>query len=135
MAIAIKFDEAVGCYFIRWTGTITAKEYLSHFRIVLDRPWFRKGLNAIHDRRNAVLEFVLKDVLTKANTYDMIALAFGETKRAVLVSGVEDMQLMRMFVSASKKAMGVVEYFDSYDDARAWVGLPEDYPDPFEDAW
>ena len=135
MAMAFKFDEAVGCYFVRWTGTITAEEYQSHFRVVHAKPWFRKGLNAIHDRRNAVIGFERADVLTKARTFDMIAPAYGDIKSAVLVSGAEDMRLMSAFVGASVKAQGSVDYFDNYNDARAWVELPEDYPDPFEDAW
>ncbi len=135
MAIAFRFDEAVGCYFVRWTGTITAEEYRSYYRIVLDKPWFRTGLNAIHDARNAVNEFMQSDVLTMANTYDMVASMYGEGKGAILVSSVEDKQLLGTFVGASVKAIGFFEFFDNYDDARAWVGLPEDYSDPFEDTW
>ena len=135
MAMTIKFDEAVGCYFVRWTGTVTAWEYSSYRGIVLARPWFRKGLNDIHDTRNAVLEFTRTDVLIEANSYDMIASAFGDGKGAVLVSGVENTRLLRTLVGASVKAQGFIKFFDNYDNARAWVGLPEDYPDPFEDAW
>ena len=65
----------------------------------------------------------------------MIASVYGGIKSAVLVSGAEDMRLMSAFVGASVKAQGSVDYFDNYDDAKAWVGLPEDYPDSFEDAW
>ena len=135
MAFAIKFDESVSCCFFLWTGTVTAEEYLTYYRKVLAEPWFRKGLNAIHDRRDAVLEFVQSDVLTQANTWDMIASVFGESKCAVLVSGVEDKRLLETFVGASMKAVGLVKIVENYDDARAWVGLPEDYPDPFGDAW
>ena len=135
MAIAIKFDESVGCYFVRWTGAITAEEYQSSYRIVFAKPWFKTGLNAIHDNRNAVMEFVRTDVLTKAHTYDMVASVFGEGKGASLVSSVEDKRLLETFVSASVKAKDMVKIFVNYDDARAWVGLPEDYPDPSEDAW
>ena len=135
MAIAIKFDEAAGCYFVRWTGAITAEEYQSHFRTVIAEPWFRKGLNEIGDWRNGVIGFTRTDILTKAGTYDMIASAFGESKGAVLVSGVEDKLFLSTFQGASVKAIGVVKFFLNYDDARAWVGLPEDYPDPFEDTW
>ena len=135
MSFAFKFDEAVGCYFVRWTGTITAEEYNSYFKIVLAKPWFQQGLNDMHDARDAVIEFMRTDVLLQAHTYDMVASAFGEAKSAVLVTGAENMRLMRTFVGASVEAKGFVETFDNYDDARAWVGLPEDYPDPFEDAW
>ena len=78
MAIAIKFDEAVGCYFVRWTGNVTAEEYHSEYKMVVNQPWFRKGLPAIHDRRNATMEFTQMDVLTKAGTWDMVASIFGE---------------------------------------------------------
>ena len=135
MAITIIFDEAVDCYFVRWTGTITSAEYQSSYRIILGRPWFRTELNVIHDWRNAVMEFTRTDVLAKANTFDTVASAFGEIISAVLVSGAEDKQLMSAFVDASVKAQGSVEYFDNYDAARAWAELPEDYPDPFEDTW
>ena len=135
MAMTIIFDEAVDCYFVRWTGTITSAEYQSSYRIILGRPWFGKDLNVIHDWRNTVMEFTRTDVLAKANTFDTVASAFGEMISAVLVSGAEDKQLMSAFVGASVKARDSVEYFDSYDDARAWVGLPEDYPDPFKVAW
>ena len=135
MAIAIKFDESIGCYFVRWTGTITAEEYLSYYRIVLAKPWFRPDLNAIHDGRSAVMEFIQSDVLTMANTYDMVASMYGRGKGAILVSGVENKRLLSTFVGASVKAVGFFEIFDNYDDARAWVGLPKDYSDPFEDSW
>ena len=65
----------------------------------------------------------------------MVASVFGEGKGAILVSGAEDMRLLRTFVGASEKARGVIDFFYDYDDARAWIELPEDYPDPFEDEW
>ncbi len=50
-------------------------------------------------------------------------------------SGAEDMQLLSTFVGALAKAQDSHGYFDNYEAARAWVGLPDDYPDPFEDEW
>ena len=135
MAIAFKFDEAAGCYFVSWTGTIPVDEYYSHFRTVIAKPWFRKELNVIHDLRNAGLESVRANVLTKSLAYDSVASEFGDGTGAVLVSGVADKRFLSLFVTASVKARGLVESFDNDDDARTWAGLPEDYPDPFEDAW
>ena len=135
MAIAFKFYEAAGCYFVSWTGTIPVDEYYSYFRTVIAKPWFRKELNVIHDLRSAGMESVRANVLTKSLAYDSVASEFGDGKGAVLVSSVEDKGFLSLFVTASVKAKGLVESFDNYDDARAYVGLPEDYPDPFEDEW
>ena len=135
MAMAIKIDEAVGCYFVRWAGTVTAEEFQAYYRIVFAEPWFREGLNVIHDGRNAVIEFSRTDVLDSAHTYDMVASAFGDCRIAKLLTDAEETRLLQTFIGASAKAKGVVEIFDNYDDARAWVGLPEDYPDPFKDEW
>ena len=82
-----------------------------------------------------MFEITLADVFTKADTYDMVARAFGDGKGAFLVSEAQDMRLWRKGIGASVEARDLVKIFDNYDDARAWVGLPEDYPDPFEDEW
>ena len=135
MSYTFKFDEAVGCFFVRWTGTITAGEYHSIYRMARGQPWFREGLKRIHDSRNAVLAFTPTDVLSQARTFDVVAPEFGEVRGAIIMSRAEDMVLLRTFVGASEKAQTFVKIFDNYDDARAWAGLPEDYPDPFEDDW
>ena len=48
---------------------------------------------------------------------------------------VGDTLLPRTFVGTSRKSQSLVEIFDNYEAARAWVGLPHDYPDPFEEVW
>ena len=53
MAMVFKSDEAVGCSFVRWTGTVTAEAFQSNDRTVFTEPWFRKGLSVIHDGRQA----------------------------------------------------------------------------------
>ncbi|MFP6742717.1 MAG: hypothetical protein VCD33_14020 [Alphaproteobacteria bacterium] len=116
-------------------GTITAGEYHSYYRIIVASPWFRAGLKRIHDCRGAVMTFTPTEVLSQASTYDTMAAAFGEDRGALIFGGAEGTKLMRAFLDASTKVQGFVEIFDNYADARTWVGLPEDCPDPFVDAW
>ena len=116
-------------------GTITAGEYHSYYRIILARPWFRAGLKRIHDSRDAVMAFTPTDVLSQAKTYETVAASFGEDRGAIIFSRTEDKRLLQTFLGASVKAQGFVKIFDNYDAARAWVGLPEDYGDPFQDTW
>ncbi len=72
--------------------------------------------------------------VTKANIDDIVASAFGEGNGAILVRSGADMRLLKRGLGASVESCGLVKILYNYDAARAWVGLPEDYPDPFEDA-
>ena len=78
------------------------------------------------------IEIGRADTLTMADAYDLVAPAFGEGRGAILVNGSDDMRLLKRGVGASAKARDLVRVFYNYDAARAWLALPEDYPDPFE---
>ena len=126
------FDESVGCYFIEWSGTVEADEWQAWFREIANYPRFRKGLNGLHDLRQAAFRLDQQELLRVADILRMTEPMYGAGRVANVVPDEKSRALMQSFLSIARSLERSRKIFTSYEDAKAWLGLPVDYVAPFE---
>ena len=120
-------DESVDCYFIEWSGTVEADEWQAWFREIANFPWFRKGLNGLHDLRHAQIRlgrsksWMVADILQKTNSM------FGAGRVVHLVADQMNYALLQSYFSVTNTPERTRKVFTSYEDAKAWLGLPTNY--------
>ena len=134
MPKTIRFDHAVGCYFVRWTGRVHAEDVISFFGEIVRHPEFRFGMNALHDFRDAVVDLSQEDLDAIARSYAEVRPAFGDGKVAFLVTSDLSFDAARFFLTLADLEPGLIGVYRDYELARAWLGLPAGYEDPLVNA-
>ncbi len=128
----IAFDESVDCFFVEWVGTVDADEWQAWFEEMAGLPWFRLGLNGFHDLRQAQIRlgrsksWMVADILQKTKSM------FVAGRVAHLVADQRNYALLQSYFSAASTPERPRKVFTSYEDAKAWLGLPADYEGPFD---
>ena len=136
MPYILKSEDALGCIFIRWSGTFSSEEGAAHYREIAGYESFQQGSHLFHDVR-------LVDVDVPTNEIQKVATAASPKvdpdvvrKVAVLTSSDMGFGMMRMLASMRERPGLVLNVFRDLEEAKAWLGLPADLGDPFEDmAW
>ncbi len=136
MPYILKSDDARGCIFIKWRGTFSYEEGSAHYREVAEFVGFQRGSHLFHDIR-------LVDVDVPASEIHKVAVAASPKvdsnavrKVAILVSSDVGFGMMRMLALMRERPGLVLNVFRDLEEAKAWLGLPADVGDPFEDmAW
>ena len=126
----IAFDESVGCYFAVWAGPVVADEFLEFYRNVAKRPWFRPGLNGLHDFRQADIRANRSDTIRIASYRMMLREMFGPGRAARVVADRGSEKALRSIDVVVSDTDREVEVFTDYEAAKAWLGLPEGYEVP-----
>lgn len=98
---------------------------------IVHEPWFRPGLKVLHDFRSATAGPESSDVSSAAKLYNTIKGAFGKGKIAILVPDCGVATPAQMFVFLANGTNRLIKVFTACDQAMNWLGLPENYPDPF----
>ena len=131
MSWSISFDETVECCFVRWTGDLNLKVLWAFMRAVVGQPWFRPGLNVLHDFRDATAAPLDTEVRRLGSAFQSIKPAFGDSGRvALLVPKPEDLHLTQTYTSLARGSGREFEAFTDWNDARTWLGLGDDYVPP-----
>ncbi len=136
MPYILKSDDALGCIFIRWSGTFSSEEGAAHYREIAGYESFQQGSHLFHDVR-------LVDVDVPASEIHKVAVAASPKvdpntvrKVAILTSSDLGFGMMRMLAMMRELPELVLNVFRDLEEAKAWLGLPADLGDPFEDmAW
>ena len=136
MPYILKSDDALGCIFIRWSGTFSSEEGAAHYREIAGYESFQKGAHLFHDTR-------LVDVDVPTSEIQKVATAASPKvdpdivrKVAILASSDFGFGMMRMLALMRERPGLVLNVFRDLEEAKAWLGLPADLGDPFEDmAW
>ena len=136
MPYILKSDDALGCIFIRWSGTFSYEEGAAHYREIAGYESFQQGSHLFHDIR-------LVDVNVPAVEVRKVATAASPKvdpnivrKVAILTSSRLGFGMMRMLASMRERPGLALNVFRDLEEANAWLGLPADFGDPFEDmAW
>jgi hypothetical protein len=133
MPYILKSDDALGCIFIRWSGTFSYEEGAAHYREIAGYESFQQGSHLFHDIR-------LVDVNVPAVEVRKVAMAASPKvdpnivrKVAILASSRLGFGMMRMLASMRERPGLVLNVFRDLEKANAWLGLPADLGDPFED--
>lgn len=132
MPKAIRFDQPINCFFIRWLGQVHVEDMITYLREIVRHTEFRSGINALHDCRDAVVEQSQEDLDAIARRYTEVRPAFGDGKVAALVRSDLSFDAARLFLTLADLKPRLMGVYRDYEPARAWLGLPADYVDPFE---
>jgi hypothetical protein len=133
MPYALQIDEDHRCVFIKWRGVFSVAEIQAFRNETAGNTSFRRCSRRFHDLRDVDLNVPTSEVQRIANVAtppDARQIAYIG---AILVASDVDFGIMRMFVTLYKSPIRVLNVFRVHDEAKAWLGLPQDHPDIFRD--
>ncbi len=136
MPYILKSEDALGCIFIRWCGTFSNVEGAAHYREIAGYESFQQGSNLFHDVRLVDVDVPVSQIQSMAKAASPKMTATLVRKVAILTSSDLGFGMMRMLVLMRERPGLVLKVFRDLEEAKAWLGLPADLGDPFEDmAW
>ncbi len=136
MPYILKSDDALGCIFIRWSGTFSSEEGAAHYREIAGYESFQKGAHLFHDTRLVDVDVPTSEVRKVATAPSSKVDPDVVRKVAILASSDLGFGMMRMLAVMRERPGLVLNVFRDLEEAKAWLGLPADLGDPFEDmAW
>ena len=136
MPYILKSDESLGCIFIRWSGTFSSEEGAAHYREIAGYESFQKGAHLFHDTRLVDVDVPTSEVQKVATAASPKVEPDVVRKVAILASSDLGFGMMRMLALMRERPGLVLDVFRDLEEAKAWLGLPADLGDPFEDmAW
>ena len=136
MPYILKSDDALGCIFIRWSGTFSSEEGAAHYREIAGYESFQKGAHLFHDTRLVDVDVPTSEIRKVATAPSPKVDPDVARKVAILASSDFGFGMMRMLALMRERPGLVLDVFRDLEEAKAWLGLPADLGDPFEDmAW
>ncbi len=136
MPYILKSEDALGCIFIRWSGTFSYEEGAAHYREIAGYESFQKGAHLFHDTRLVDVDVPTSEVQKAATAASPKVDPAIVRKVAILASSDVGFGMMRMLASMRERPGLVLNVFRDLEETKAWLGLPADLGDPFEDmAW
>ena len=136
MPFILKSDDALGCIFIRWRGTFSYEEGVAHYREIARYESFRQGSHLFHDVRLADVNVPVSEIREVARAESPKVKSDNVRKVAVLAQSDLGFGMMRMLAAMRERPGLILNVYRDLEDAKAWLGLPADLGDPFEDmAW
>ncbi len=136
MPYILKSEDALGCIFIRWRGTFSYEEGAAHYREVAEFESFQQGSHLFHDVRLVNVDVPASEIQSVAKAVSPKVTANTVRKVAILTSSDLGFGMMRMLALMRERPELVLNLFRDLEEAKAWLGLPAELGDPFEDmAW
>ena len=136
MPYILKSEDALGCIFIRWRGTFSYEEGAAHYREVAEFESFQQGSHIFHDVRLVNIDVPASEIQSVAKAASPKVTANTVRKVAILTSSDLGFGMMRMLALMRERPELVLNVFRDLEEAKAWLGLPAELGDPFEDmAW
>ncbi len=133
MPFILKSDDTIGCIFIKWRGTFSAEEGFAQYREVGQLAGYQQGAHLFHDARLVDFNVPDSEIRKVAQPPPPQANSNVVRKVATLVSSDLGFGMMRV-LSAIRERHGLeLRVFRDLEEAKAWLGLPADIGDPFED--
>jgi hypothetical protein len=136
MPYILKSENALDCIFIRWSGTFSYEEGAAFYREIAGYESFQQGSHLFHDVRLADVDVPSSEIHSVATAASPKVNANIVRKVAILTCSDLSFGMMRMLALIRERPGLVLNVFRDLDEAKAWLGLPADLGDPFEDmAW
>ena len=136
MQYILKSDDDLGCIFIRWRGTFSKEEGSAYYREVAELVGFQQGSHLFHDARLGDVDVPASEIRNVAEAASPKLESDIVRKVAILVSSDVGFGMMRMLATIRERPGLSLNVFSDLEEAKAWLGLPVDVGDPFEDmAW
>ena len=132
MAHEIAVDEAVNCYFVRWTGIVQVDEMRAIYREIAGLSWFRAGLNCLNDLQQADVRIDQSEIFGISDLQEFTGPMFGSGRVAAVVSDDRTYDLVLSMNTVTRSPERPREIFRDYAAAKSWLGLPADYIGPFD---
>ena len=135
MPYSLKFDDALGCCFAKWSSgdTELLPDVRAFYREVAEHPKFRSVLCWFHDVREADLNVTIQEVKTLVSLLGKGKSQPGQERRlAYLVSSDLNHGMVRMFDALGEQPGVKIYVTKELGQAKEWLGLPATPDDPFE---
>ena len=133
MPYIIKSDDALGCIFIKWRGTFSAEEGFAQYRETAQLESFQQGSHLFHDARLGDFNIPNSEIRKVAEAPSPKVDSNNVRKVATLVSSDLAFGMMRALGAFRERPGLELKVFRDLEEAKAWLGLPADLGDPFED--
>ena len=119
----VQYDKSLDILVVEVTGELSASVYDQAIDAVLKSPSFRANINVIYDLRSAKgLSLSAEQIRTVAARAKSSAGVRGTSwKAAIVVSGILEYGLGRMFEFFNEDAPYKVRVFRSMEEAQTWV--------------
>ena len=125
-------DPDLNCIFVRYRGLVRADE-LDHVRLSLEAdPLLRPGMNRVWDQRDCDIQVTPDELSKLAENWNTASHIHGKRKLAYLIDKDLSWGFNRIFEAHRVNQSGEYNLFRDYDEAKQWLGLPADVPDPRE---
>jgi hypothetical protein len=127
--VNVQYDKTLDVLVVEVTGDLSASVYDQAIDAVLTSPSFRPNINVIYDLRTARAVFLRTDeIRSVSNRAKNLGTARGTSwKAAIVVSGILEYGLGRMFEFFNEDAPYKVRVFRSMEEARTWIA-PNEIP-------
>jgi hypothetical protein len=133
MPYIFKSDDVLGCIFIRWSGTFSSEEGAAHYREIVEYEGYQKGSHLFHDVRLVNADVPSPEIHKMARGGPQNADPNIARKVAILAPSDLGFGMMRMLASMRERPGLTLNVFRDLEEAKAWLELPTDLGDPFED--
>jgi len=110
-------------------GEVSVEEYTAFLDAVVSDPAYQPSFTWIYDVTDAQTpsgEFVREIARVDASRGEL----FGGTRQAIVVSSEAQFGMARMYEILVDELPGPRQVCRSLDEAREWLGLPEDWTPP-----
>ncbi len=129
----LKSDDGLGCIFIRWKGTFSSEEGATYYREIVGHESYQNGAHLFHDIRLVDPDVPSPEIEKAAIAGPQYAAPNTVRKVAILAPSDLGFAMMRMLASMREHPGLTLSVFRDLEEAKAWLGLPADLGDPFED--
>ena len=130
MSFVYKIDMAAGVLCKRGVGEVTADDLRKQLMEEIGHPDFHPGLDKILDYRRLQLCLSLAEVEELALIFRRFGQVIGDSRWAVVSDLDQVHDLMWKFIGFFNSARVQVKVFRDFEQARAWLGLAEDFQCP-----
>ncbi len=131
MPCSISYEENVDCCLVHWSGAVSFADAAGYYRAIAEQDWFKPGLKILHDFRKTNVRLSEAEVAQIDDIYREVGAALNESKTAAIVSESLAFDLGQSQTPLAAGDMERIRVVPSFEAARAWLELPEDYLDPF----
>lgn len=133
MPYSIRSHDNLGCICIKWSGAFSAAEGAAYYREIADHEDYRRGASLFHDVRLVDADVPSTEIRKVALGGPRDASPSGVRKIAVLAPADLTFGMMRMLAAMRERPGLELSVFRDLEDAKAWLELPADLGDPFQD--
>ncbi len=126
MPILTRFDSALRCTFVVWTGAITPDEWRSNVARLVSDPEFPPGPRWLVDARRANVDLIDDDTVAEiGRRMNEAADRFGGLRLAVLADRAWSKASKLLDEELTIRRLTAIQ-FNSLDTACVWLGIAKE---------